>query len=108
MKNMHHKPIKRFGLDGIILDDSKIARLKSEYVRLLWAEMRLSGYIPRLDIDLDFTIQYNEQREYFEFELSVYGVFVGKRKSEWIIGLDGSKAIHTQPSKLNEYSREAA
>ena len=108
MKNMHHKPIKRFGLDGIILDDSKIARLKSEYVRLLWAEMRLSGYIPRLDIDLDFTIQYNEQREYFEFELSVYGVFVGKRKSEWIIGIDGTQAIHIAQNKLSESLRDQA
>jgi hypothetical protein len=108
MKSVHHRPIKRFGLDGIIIDDSKIARLKSEYVRLLWTEMKLSGYVPRLDIDLDFTIEYNSKKEYFEFELSVYGVFVGKRKSECIIGIDGSKAIHIQPSRSNEYSQEAA
>lgn len=108
MKTVHHKPIKRFGLDGIILDDAQIVRLKSEYIRLLWVEMRLSGYVPRLDIDLDFTIQYNQEKEYFEFELSVYGVFVGKRKSEWIIGLDGSKAIHTLPSKSKEYSQGVA
>jgi hypothetical protein len=108
MKTVHHKPIKRFGLDGIILDDAQIVRLKSEYIRLLWVEMRLSGYVPRLDIDLDFTIEYNQEKEYFEFELSVYGVFVGKRKSEWIIGLDGSKAIHIQPSKSKEYSQGVA
>lgn len=102
MERVHHKPIKSFGLEGTILDDSKIARLKEEYIRLLSLEMKLSGYVPRLDIDPDFTISYNEERNVFSFKLTIYGTFVGKKKSRWIIGIDGTKLISIQQNKLAE------
>ena len=108
MDTYHHRPIKRFGIDGVIHDDSSIARLRYEYERLLLSEMRLSGYALRLDIDPDFTIEYNSTLEYFTFELSLHGIYVGKRKSEWIEGIDGTTVIHTPQSKLNEFSQEAA
>lgn len=108
MLNLHHKPIKRFGLDGTIYDDSAVIRLRDEYRKLLTLEMKLSGYVPRLDIEEDFTIQYNGKNNYFEFKLSIHGIYVGKRKSEWIIGVDGTKPVYTAKSKLNEYSQEQA
>ena len=108
MLSYHHKPIKRFQIDGNIHDDSAIARLRDEYDRLLVSEMRLSGYVPRLDIAQDFTIEYNYEKQYFEFTVSMYGVFVGKKKSEWITGIDGTKAIYTHQSKSAEFSQEQA
>jgi hypothetical protein len=108
MASLHHKPLKRFSLDGSICDDSAIWRLKEEYVGLVISQMRLSGYVPRLDITPDFTLEYNEQKNYFNFELSLYGIYVGKRKSEWIFGVDEQTIIPIQPNKLNEYSSEAA
>ena len=98
----HHKSIKRFCLDGVIYDDSMIGRLKEEYIRLLISEMKLSGYVPRIDLDPDFTIRYNDIKNYFEFELSIHAVYTGKRKSEWISGIDGTKPIFILPSKLSE------
>jgi len=98
----HHKPIKRFYLDGIIHDDSMIGRLKIEYIRLLVSEMKLSGYVPRIDLDPDFTIRYNEIKNFFEFELSIQAVYAGKRKSEWIAGIDGTNPVLIQPSKSKE------
>jgi hypothetical protein len=106
--NFHHKPIKKFNLQGLIYDDSAIGRLRNEYLRLLVSEMRLSGFVPRFDIDPDFTIDYNEQKKYFEFELTIYGTYVGKRKSEWIEGLYGLKPIYTQQNKSKEYSQDQA
>ena len=106
MANYHHKPIKKFNLSGVIHDESALGRLKEEYIRLLESEMRLSGYVPRLDIQVDFTIDYNERKKYFEFELTVHGIHTGRRQSEWIIGVDGSKPIYTQKSKLKEFLRE--
>jgi hypothetical protein len=106
MSNFHHKTIKRFSLDGIICDESALGRLKGEYTRLLVSEMRLCGYVPRIDIDPDFTIDYNEKKQYFEFEISIHGVYAGKRKSEWIAGIDVNKPIYIQKSKLNEFSQE--
>jgi len=40
----HHKPIKRFYLDGVIHDDSMIGRLKIEYIRNL-KQLMLTGVI---------------------------------------------------------------
>ena len=98
MTNVHHKPLKRFGLEGQIYDDSAIWRLKIEYMRLMIAEMRLSGYVPRIDIAPDFTMSYNEKSESFNFELSLYGIYVGKRKSEWIFGVGERAVIPIPPS----------
>jgi hypothetical protein len=108
MEIFQHKPIKRFGLDGIINDDSAIYRLQQEYIRLLVSEMRLSGYAPRFDIDPQFTLSYNETKNYFEFTLSVYGIYVGRKKAEWILGIDGVRPIYIQPVKSREYSRDLA
>jgi hypothetical protein len=104
MANFHHKPIKRFNLNGVIQDDSAIWRLKGEYVRLLLSEMRIAGYVPRFDIDPDFTIDYNERKQCFEFELSIHGVYAGKRQAEWIIGVDVTSPIFTPQSKSSESS----
>jgi len=108
METFPHKAIKRFGLDGIINDDSAIYRLQQEYIRLLVSEMRLSGYAPRFDINPDFTLSYNEDKNYFNFELSVYGIYIGRKKAEWILGIDGTRPIYTQPIKLKEYSQGLA
>lgn len=102
MDSVHHKPIKRFSIDGTIHDDSALPRLREEYQRLLVTEMRLSGYVPRLDINTDFTLQYNEQHNYFEFKISSYGVYVGKKQSEWISGIDETKIIFTEKTKSRE------
>ena len=102
MKSIHHRPIRKFALDGVIQDDSKIGRLREEYLRMLRLEMKLSGYVPRLDIDPDFTIEYNDKADSYSFEISVYGVYVGKKKSECIVGVDGTTVISSQESKSDE------
>ena len=81
-------------------------RLKDEYIRLLASEMKLSGYVRRIDIDTDFTIQYNEKTETFEFELSIYGIYTGKKQAEWIHGIDGAMVIPIHQSKSKEFSQE--
>lgn len=86
-----HKPIKRFGLEGEIFDDSHIVRLKDQYVFIVVSAMRNKGYVPRLDIDPDFTLDYNGK--VFEFKLSIYGVYVGKEKAKCIAGVDKDKLI---------------
>lgn len=105
MENIHHKPIKSFYLDGMIYDDSAISRLKLEYVRLLKLEMKLSGYAPRLDIDPDFTISYNHNKNYYEFQITMYGTYVGKKQAQWTLGIDGT-TMYIQQSKLKEYSQD--
>ena len=98
-----HKSIKRFSLDGEIYDDSHIIRLKEQYYNLIVDGMKSDGYVPRYDIDTDFTISYNGKT--FNFEISIYGVYVGKRTAECIAGIDKNKpvmATSTQKIKSEE------
>ena len=67
--------------------------------------MRDSGYALRLDIDPDFTINYNKNTETFTFKVSIYGSYVGKKKIECVVGIDGTEVIYTQPNKLSESSQ---
>jgi hypothetical protein len=92
----------------MIQDEAFIGRLKSEYIKLLTTGMRFAGYVPRLDIDPDFTIQYNSTKEYFEFELSIHGIYTGRKQSEWILGIDGALPVYTQKTKSSEFSQEQA
>jgi hypothetical protein len=108
MQSQHHKPIKRFSLEGNIHDEAAIGRLKQEYVRLLKSEMILTGYAPRLDIDPDFTIFYNHEKEIFEFQLSLYGTYLGKNKTQWITGIDGTQIVPTHKSKSKESLQDQA
>jgi len=100
--SLHHKPIKNFYLDGIIKDESHIPRLKEEYLRLLVIQMRETGYAPRIDIEPDFTLKYDSDKNCFEFGLTAYGMYVGRKKIEWIIAVDGYRPIHIQKTRLKE------
>lgn len=97
MKNFIHKSIKRFYLEGQIYDDSCIPRLQQEYITILNTQMQLQGYAPRVDIDPQFTTEYTGK--YYNFKLSVYGTFVGKRNAQWMEGLDGTRPLYIQQNK---------
>lgn len=102
MTTSSHKNIKRFFLDGEIYDESMIPRMRQQYILMLETMMKSKGYLPRYDIDPDFTVLYNNRT--FEFKLSVYGVFVGRKKSQWFDGVDKNTFIRnsTQKSKSEE------
>ena len=97
-----HKRIKRFELSGQITDDIYLPRMKSEYVRLLNDTMKESGYVPRFDIDPDWSISYTGN--HYEFILSVYGSYIGKKNASCIDGLDKNKPVFTPQSKSGESS----
>ena len=94
-------------MDGHILDDSAFWRLKDQYINLLTTKMRMSGYVPRLDIQPDFTLDYNQEKQYFEFELSLYGIYLGKKQSQWIDGVEGTFIVYTQMNRSNVSSQAA-
>ena len=102
MDYIHHKPIKAFTFNGIIQNDAAIGRLRQELVRLKTIEMRELGYVQRLDIDHNFTIKYNSTTEQFEFTITVYGTYIGKKKSLCILGIDGTTLVPIQKNKLKE------
>ena len=99
-----HKKIKRFELRGSITDDIFIPRMKEQYVKLLANSMKESGYVQRIDIDPDWSISYTGK--YYEFMLSVYGSYIGKRNASCIDGLDKNRPIYTHQSKSGESSQD--
>lgn len=98
-----HKRIKRFELSGQIADDSFIPRMKDEYIRLLSDSMRDEGYVQRLDIEPDWSLSYTGN--YYEFVLSVYGSYIGKKNAACIDGLDKNRPIYIPQSKSGELSQ---
>jgi hypothetical protein len=70
-------------------------------------EMRYEGYVPRFDIDPDWSLSYDGSG--YDFRLSVYGVFVGKEKAKCIQGMMGNTPIlFTKKAKSNEHSEALA
>lgn len=93
-----HKNIKRFFMEGSIGDEAHIPRLKDEYISVLKVLMEKDGYSVRFDIDPDFTVLYNGNS--FDFKLSVYGVYVGKRQAKCLAGVDKNKTIMRSTQKI--------
>ena len=97
-----HKNIKKFNIDGEIYDEAAIPNIKEQYINILKIIMQGKGYVIRYDIDPDFTVQYNGKT--FNFLLSVYGVFLGKRKAQCVSGVDKNRTVPLtiQKSKQEE------
>jgi hypothetical protein len=108
MKNLDWLAVRRFHLDGVILNDSYIWKLKNEYITLLGIQMRNTGYVPRLDIPTEFSIEYNKDNDSYKFNLAVYGVYVGERECEWIFAVDQEGPIPIPQSRLKKSSSAAA
>lgn len=95
--NVMHKRIKRFFIEGEIHDDAAIPRLRENYANILNTQMRLEGYAPRIDIDQDFSISYTGHS--YNFILSIYGSYIGKKSAECIEAIDHNKPIYTPKAK---------
>jgi hypothetical protein len=91
-----NKKLKSFGMQGKIHDDAAIPRLRIEYQRLIESDMREQGYVPILDLDIQFSLLYDEPNNLYEFDIVVYGVYVGKKKSHLYEGFSGQSLIPKQ------------
>jgi hypothetical protein len=90
---MLHRKIKRFGIRGQFLDDSLTAAIKDINERTLDVQMRDMGYSRVLDIDPLWTVEYNPIQDEWRFEMSLYGFYIGKRKSWQYEGSSQGKLI---------------
>lgn len=79
-KIMNHKPIKRFQVRVEFLDDSDMVRIKHQYESMLTHQMRDKGYLRVLDIDTNFSVEFDGTT--WMFLMTLYGTYVGK-KTAW-------------------------
>lgn len=93
-----HKTIKRFGLEGIVGDDADFPRLRSQYENMILKEMRESGYVPVLDLGPYWSTSFVKDKLSYQFILSVYGVYVGRKRSWEIEGIvNGTEVMKPTP-----------
>jgi hypothetical protein len=88
-----NKKLKSFGMQGQINDDAAIPRLRSQYEALIESDMREQGYVPILDLETQFSLSYVEEKDLYEFDLIVYGIYVGKKKSHMYEGFSGQTLV---------------
>ena len=87
------KTIHNFTMSGVIGDDSQIVLAREHYERTLIQQMRDGGYVPVLDMSPQFNINYIEHKNQYSFVLTMFGVFVGKKKALTIEGFSGQQFL---------------
>ena len=88
---MNHKQIKRFQVKVEFKDDSDMIRIRAQYESLLTQDMRGKGYVRVLDIDPSFSVEFTG--ETWKFLMSIYGVYVGKKRAWQLEGITQGKQI---------------
>ena len=98
---MLNKNIKSFLISGVIGDDAGIGKAREMYERILLQDMRSKGYVPVLDLESQFSIKYNKNKDNYSFFLEMFGVYVGKRKAQEIEGFSGQQFFKKPVDKQN-------
>ena len=88
---MNHKQIKRFQVEVKFKDDSDMIRVRAQYDSLLTQDMKGKGYARVLDIDPSFSVEFDG--ETWVFLMTLYGVYVGKKKACQSEGITQGKLI---------------
>lgn len=90
---MLSKTIRQFMTAGQIKSDKDIGRLREMHERLLVQDMLARGYVPVLDMETQWQIQYQEKKDTYGFHLIMFGVYLGKKKALDYIGFSGQQFI---------------
>ena len=88
---MNHKNIKRFQVRVQFKDDSDMIRVRAQYESLLTQDMRGKGYVRVLDLDPNFSVEFSG--ETWVFLMTLYGIYVGKKKAWQYEGTTQGKLI---------------
>ena len=83
-----HKNIKRYTIEGTVRDDSDFIRTRDTYELILVRGMRDEGCVPVLGLGPSWSTCYDKDNNNYSFVLTLYGVYVGKRKAQEFEGVD--------------------
>lgn len=70
---MMHKDVRKLTVEGDMIDKD-MERHKSELVKVLYDQLRDDGHVPLLDMDPQFTVDYDFERNVRVFTLSVFAI----------------------------------
>lgn len=96
-----HEEIKRFGHEGFVAEGVNTVDFKDSQVRFVESVMRDEGFVPALDIEAQYTQEYNVDENKFKYQVSVYGMYVGEEEAWRIAGVMSGRTISktTLPTK---------
>jgi hypothetical protein len=60
---------------------------------LLVHDLRSKGWVPVLDLDTQWATSYDHITDTWDFKISIYSIYLGKRKAQEWEGFAGSKLI---------------
>lgn len=84
---------KPFILEGQFIDDSFALQTRVSSENFLDKVMRDKGYIKILDIDPNWSTWYDSKKDEWFFSMTIYGTYIGKRKSWQYEGITQGKLI---------------
>lgn len=76
--------VKPFEVTGRFDSDAKF-KARSKFEALAEDQMRESGRVPVLDKDTEWFISWNDDKEFYDFKLVMYGVYVGSKKAREVV-----------------------
>lgn len=88
-----HRRIKNFNLSGEFTDDSFALHTRVNAELAVNYMMRDAGYARVLDLDPVWSTYYNSQEDRWTFEMTMYGMYVGKRKAKLLSGIAQGKPV---------------
>lgn len=101
-KNFSARNIKGFSIDGKAVDGETIIRIRKQIEDHIVDDMRNRGYVPVIDIMPSLYWEYDKDHEQFSYTLTVYGIYVGKRKSKEILGILDHRPIYIEHDRKGE------
>lgn len=93
------KKIHGWSVEGEFLDDSKMAEARKHYEQFMLADAREQGYVPVLDLDSNWSPEYDLKEDRWFFSLTMYFVYIGKQRAKIYEGLSNNCLVPTPSPK---------
>lgn len=87
-----HRPLHKYTHSGMIRDDSDFIRLRAEQERLISQMKREEGYLLVNDMQTHWSTKRVDK--HYEFTLTMFFVYVGKKKAQNKVIWQGGKLIN--------------
>lgn len=93
-RNIHREQIKA------VIAENRLASARGSMEHTLTTGMRDSGYVPSLDLDTLWVCEYDPETENYNCELTMYFLYVGKKKAWTTQGVSSGKIIPTSTPQV--------
>lgn len=77
-----HEQIIGFSEEGTLKDDSKIVETQQIMSKILADRLYTTGYLPVIDVDVQWTTHRDDEEDCYLFKITMYGVYVGTERSK--------------------------